>query len=475
LLDPSSDLPVHQAAPEPPRHRLRAGLLRNLSSGFQLLLLRRLPQDSFVHSFDQLLVLVLLNLLIWAGLDTLHAETGSQLMLDGLYGWACYLLLGLFACAIVARAQNRLTDTRGLLIPVLSVAPYALVAFWLAADTAFVTARRWTALLVGLIYLLVLSVRTLRAAYGAVRFRTSLAAILIVLAAPWVLDSLNLDTRLWVPDDVQDQTDADDTAAEVEPLLYDQSARIGAAVNRVFPSSGNGPSVFYVGFAGDGDQAIFKREALFAQTVFADHFGSGEHSVELINDVDDRDSFPIATVSGLTQTLKLLGANMNTEEDVLVLMLTSHGSRDNLVVSNGTVPLLQLGPADLRQALDESGIKWRVIVISACYSGIFVDPLKTAGTLIATASDAGHTSFGCADDRDLTYFGEAFLKDSVPTTTSLEAAFKKAAELVQHREAAEHLEHSNPQLYIGPAIRQKLMRLENGVSHKHEDAVIVRR
>jgi hypothetical protein len=160
---------------------------------------------------------------------------------------------------------------------------------------------------------------------------------------------------------------------------------------------------------------------------------------------------------------------------VLVLMLTSHGSRDNLVVSNGTVPLLQLGPADLRQALDESGIKWRVIVISACYSGIFVDPLKTAGTLIATASDAGHTSFGCADDRDLTYFGEAFLKDSVPTTTSLEAAFKKAAELVQHREAAEHLEHSNPQLYIGPAIRQKLMRLENGVSHKHEDAVIVRR
>jgi hypothetical protein len=95
--------------------------------------------------------------------------------------------------------------------------------------------------------------------------------------------------------------------------------------------------------------------------------------------------------------------------------------------------------------------------------------------LIATASDAGHTSFGCEDDRDLTYFGEAFLKDSVPTTTSLEAAFKKAAELVQHREAAEHLEHSNPQLYIGPAIRQKLMRLENGVSHKHEDAVIVRR
>ncbi|HEY6923845.1 MAG TPA: C13 family peptidase [Steroidobacteraceae bacterium] len=439
------------------------------------MLLRRLPQDSFVSNFDQLLVLVFLNLLIWAGLDTLHAETGAQLMLDGLYGWACYLLLGLFGCAIVARVQNRATDTRSLLIPVLSVAPYALAAFWLAGDTAFVAARRWTALLVGVIYLLVLSVRAVRAAYGGVRFRTGFTALLIILMAPFVLDSLSLDTRLWIADDIQDQTDADDSAAEVEPLLYDQSARIAAAVDRVISTGGGGPSVFYVGFAGDGDQAVFKRETLFAQTVFADHFGSGERSVQLINDVDDRDSFPIATVSGLTQTLRLLAAHMNTEADVLVLMLTSHGTKDSLVVSNGTVPLLQLDPAELRQALDESGIKWRVIIISACYSGIFVEPLKTDRTLIATASDAGHTSFGCTDDRDLTYFGEAFLKDSVPTTTSLEAAFKKAAELIQHREVAEHLEHSNPQLYIGPTIRQKLMLLENDSSHKHEDAVIVRR
>jgi hypothetical protein len=233
--------------------------------------------------------------------------------------------------------------------------------------------------------------------------------------------------------------------------------------------------VFYLGFAGDGDQSIFKREALFAQTVFADHFGSGDRSVELINDVDDRDSFPLATVSGLTGALKLLGARMNTEQDLLVLTLTSHGSKDGLVVSNGTLPLLQLGPAELRQALDESGIRWRVIIISACYSGIFVEPLKTDGTLIMTASDAEHTSFGCADDRDLTYFGEAFLKDSLPASGTLEAAFKKAADLIKHREADEHLEHSNPQLYVGPIIRQKLMLLENGTGPKREDAVVVRR
>jgi hypothetical protein len=453
---------------------LRAGVLRNLSSGFKLLLLRRLPPGSFVRTFDQLVVLFLLNIVVWAGLATLHAETGSQFKVDGTFGWACYLLLGLFGCGLVARAQESAADTRGLLIPTLAVTPYALVVFWLAGDTTLVAARPVTALLVGVVYLLVLTVRILRAAYGFVRVRAALVAILLVMATPWILATLNLETRLWVASDAQDDQDSDD-AAEEEPLLYDQPSRIAAAVERVAPSGGK-PAVFFVGFAGDGDQNIFKREAVFAQSVFADHFGSADRSMELINDVDDRDSYPLATVSGLTDGLRLLAGRMNPDEDVLVLTLTSHGSREGLEVTNGSLPLLQLGPTELRQALDESGIKWRVLIVSACYSGVFLEPLETDSTFIATASDSEHSSFGCADDRDLTYFGEAFLKDSVPTTASLEEAFKKAADLIQHRETAEHLEHSNPQLYVGPAIREKLAQLEHGgQDHKHVDAVVVQR
>lgn len=404
----------------------------------------------------------------------MHAETGSQFKVDGLFGWACYLLLGLFGCGLVARAQERAADTRGLLIPILAVAPYALVAFWLSGDTALVAARPLAATLAGLLYLLVLSVRILRAACGVVRFRAAVLAIALIVTTPWILTTLNLETRLWVADDTQEEQDSDDDAAEEEPLLYDQPSRIAAAVERVAPSEGK-PAVFFVGFAGDGDQAIFKREAVFAQSVFADHFGSADRSMELINDVDDRDSYPLATVSGLTDALKLLAERMNPDQDVLVLALTSHGSREGLEVTNGSLPLLQLGPTELRQALDESGIKWRVLIVSACYSGVFLEPLETDSTFIATASDSEHSSFGCADDRDLTYFGEAFLKDSMPTTASLEEAFKKAADLIQHREAAEHLEHSNPQLFVGSAIRQKLALLERGGHGKHEDAVIVQR
>jgi Peptidase C13 family len=145
---------------------------------------------------------------------------------------------------------------------------------------------------------------------------------------------------------------------------------------------------------------------------------------------------------------------------VLVLFLTSHGSEDGLEVENGTLPLAQLAPGDLRAALDASGIRWRVVVVSACYAGVFIDELKSETTAIVTAADAAHSSFGCEEDRELTWFGEAFLKDSLPGAPTLEEAFRKAAGLIARREEAGHETHSNPQLYMGALIRRKLGELK---------------
>jgi hypothetical protein len=248
----------------------------------------------------------------------------------------------------------------------------------------------------------------------------------------------------------------------VEALFYDQPAEILAAVARVHSAPPGQTGVYFVGFAGDGSQAVFRREALFASQVFAARFGSGERSVLLVNDAEDRDSYPLASVSGLAQTLEGLAARMHADDDVLVLFLTSHGSREGLAVENGSLPLSQLAPADLRQALDDSEIRWRIVVVSACYAGVFLEELKCDTTAIITAADATHTSFGCDDDRDLTWFGEAFLKDSLTSSSSLEEAFHKAAAVLARREDAEHQVHSNPQLYVGALMRRKLAELPVG-------------
>jgi Peptidase C13 family len=411
-----------------------------------------------VVSFDQLAALLAVNLAVWALLDFLHAERHAPLALDGLFGWACYLLLALTACAVVARVQSRGANTRALLVPALAVAPFVMVLFWLALDVPFVAARPLAATLVALVYLVCLAVRVLGAAYGVVHRAALLTALALVLASPWALGLLNLDTRLWVAEEPEEAQSNDDNG-QAEALLYEQPARIAAAVSRVKVAQPGKSGVYFVGFAGDGDQGVFRREAQFASEVFGARFGSLDRTVLLINDVEDRESYPLASLSGLAQALKVLASRMNTETDVLVLFLTSHGSEDGLEVENGSLPLAQIAPSDLREVLDASGIRWRVVVISACYAGVFVDDLKSDSSVIVTAADADHSSFGCDDDRELTWFGEAFLKDSLPGSASLEEAFHKAAGLIARREDAEHQIHSNPQLYVGPLMQKKLAEL----------------
>jgi hypothetical protein len=417
--------------------------------------------------------LLLLNLVVWAALDFLHAPAHAALELDGLVSWACYLLLGSAACALVARVQSRGGDTRALLVAVLTVTPYLLVLLWLGGDVAWLREHLVPVLVVVVVYLALLTLRLVQAAYGLLRLRTALVALLLLTASPFVLAFLNLDTRLWVAEEPQ-QAQADEDAGQAEALFYDQPARIEAAVERVRLTTPGKAGVYFVGFAGDGDPAVFRREAQFASEVFGERFGSAERSVLLINDLEDRDSFPLASVTGLAQTLKLLAGRMDPENDVLLLFLTSHGSQDGLEVQNGSLPLTQLEPSDLREALDDSGIRWRVIVVSACYAGVFVDELKSDTTMVITAADAEHSSFGCEEDRDLTWFGEAFLKDALPGSASLEDAFHKAARLIAEREAAGHRTHSNPQLVVGELIRKKLTELDRAPAHAHT-SVTVRR
>jgi hypothetical protein len=468
---------VPPPAPEPVAAPpgLLAGLRRNLSSGAQLLVLRRLWPPRFAISFDQIAALLVLNLLVWAVLDALQSAKHAQLALDGLFGWACYLLLLLFACALVARSDSRAAPTRALLVPALAVAPAVLVLFWLASGWGVVGRHPLAATALAVVYLCALAVRVLGAAFGPVRAAPLLVSLAFIIVSPWVLNLLDLDTRLWVSEEAQTQQDDADDPGIAEELFYDQPARIEAAVARVQSAPHGAPAAFFVGFAGDGQQGVFRREALFAAQVFGERYGTQQRSVLLINDDEDRESYPLASVSGLAQTLKLLAGRMNVDEDVLVLFLTSHGSEDGLEVQNGSLPLAQLEPEDLHQALDASGIRYRVIVVSACYAGVFLDELKGDTTAVVTASDAAHSSFGCDADRELTWFGEAFLKDSLPGSDSLVDAFHKAAGLIAQRETEGHETHSNPMLFIGPAMRAKLDALEAARRSGKHAAYTVRR
>ncbi len=244
-------------------------------------------------------------------------------------------------------------------------------------------------------------------------------------------------------------------------LLVRQQDCIAAAVARLAPRVPGTTNVFFVGFAGYGEQRVFRKEAELARRIFGVEFGSLDRSLELVNDIHDRTTYPLATFDNLRYALRLIGRRMDRQQDVLVLVLTSHGSPDaGIAITNGELVDDDLSPRDVRQVLAEAGIRWRIIVASACYAGIFLRPLATDTSLILTAADSRHSSFGCADDRDLTYFGEALFADAMPHACSLEEAFAAARRIIRRRESEEGEIHSNPQIYLGARMRAKLRRME---------------
>jgi hypothetical protein len=109
--------------------------------------------------------------------------------------------------------------------------------------------------------------------------------------------------------------------------------------------------------------------------------------------------------------------------------------------------------------LDTSGIRWRIVVVSACYSGGFIDALKNDRTLVITASDASHASFGCGSESDFTYFGKAYFDQALRKQHSFIAAFEDARRIIAERELGEGRTPSNPQMYVGSAIRGKLQAM----------------
>jgi hypothetical protein len=95
-----------------------------------------------------------------------------------------------------------------------------------------------------------------------------------------------------------------------------------------------------------------------------------------------------------------------------------------------------LGAKELGAILAASGIRWKVVVVSACYAGGFIGPLKDDGTLVITAARHDRSSFGCADENDFTYFGRAYFKEALPKSRSFQAAFTQADKLIDEWESS---------------------------------------
>ncbi len=245
-----------------------------------------------------------------------------------------------------------------------------------------------------------------------------------------------------------------------EKAFYNQSALLNKALEQVQFGEFAQTHWYFLGVAGASYQDVFKFEIERIKEQFDTRFGTFGRSIKLVNNPETINTISIASKTSMDLALHRIGQQMNRESDVLFLYMTSHGLPNQFEMENAPIDLDDVDPKWLRDTLDKSGIRWKVIVISACYSGSFVSALQSPDTLIITASAADRASFGCSNEADYTYFGRAFFDQAMREQNTFKGAFKEASETVTKWESAQGFEPSEPQWVIGKNMELMLPQLE---------------
>ena len=244
------------------------------------------------------------------------------------------------------------------------------------------------------------------------------------------------------------------TAGQIAQIEKTQPRLLQEQFANLPPSHLGDTGIYTLAIAGWADD-VFMKELDGAVEAIGTVLPIKGRTVRLINRRDTVNTIPLANASNFTAAVHAVANVMDKNNDVFVLVMTSHGEHTGFALQlPGGVG--ELTPHQVATALDGEGIKNRVVIVSACYAGIFVPPLANDNTIVITAADANHTSFGCAPERDWTYFGDAFFHQSLHPGADFENAFDHARVLIHGWEMMDHATPSNPQGVFGRALVAKL-------------------
>jgi hypothetical protein len=426
-------------------------LLKNLRAGARLAFFLPLrPFDYRVSAVDYAALLAF-NCLVWVVAAALRTGFGGEFDVSALLVYLASVPLVLATAMLVALAFG-MPERLLLLATALTAsdAVFELVGVALPYIAAL-TGIGASAYIVFFGWIWVVAIRAVAVCAGTRRpqFYQGAAAVTAMMA---------IAIFVFPKADVWKAPEAGELAPLAEERLFHlQGELIERALAAIQPGRPGVAEQYFIGFAPDASQDVFVRELRFVRRLFDERFGTAGRSIALASSYDALEEVPIASVTNLSRALARVGQAMNADEDVLVLFVSAHGDREHrLSAWQPPLELAPLTPTALARMLQDSGIKWRVVVISACYSGGYIEPLRDENSIVITAAAPDRTSFGCEAGRDFTYFGQAFFRDALARTRSFTEAFEIAKQLVTQQETAEQLPPSLPQISVGRSIAEML-------------------
>ncbi len=323
---------------------------------------------------------------------------------------------------------------------------------------------QWIAWGFGLVWVLIAQI-ILFARVSVASSMISSAAVLALLASSaihiWVQPA-----TFWYPD--QSKLAGDDDApkfnsSHLQPAKLLKQATVLDAALAALPAQRAGVvDTYVITYSPYASENVFLNESEVVTRVMKDRFGTGEHDLRLVNHASTVETLAWATPENLKKVLDHVGKLIDPAEDIVFIHFASHGgSNGKLAAEFWPLQIEELTGKSVRTMLDDANIPVRMLSISACYSGSWIEPLRTEGTFIMTASDAKHTSYGCGRKSELTYFTRAVFDEQLSKETrSFEDAFNAARPIIEAREkeAKKDDGFSNPQIFIGDVARKRMAR-----------------
>ena len=139
------------------------------------------------------------------------------------------------------------------------------------------------------------------------------------------------------------------------------------------PSRKGETEIYTLAIAGWADLDVFVKELNGALAAMASVLPIKGRTVRLVNRRETVNTIPLANFHNFTAAVHAIGNIMDKDNDILILLMTSHGDPTGFALQlPGSIT--ELTPRQVAATLDGDGIKNRVVIVSACYSGIFVPP-----------------------------------------------------------------------------------------------------
>ena len=240
-----------------------------------------------------------------------------------------------------------------------------------------------------------------------------------------------------------------------------QHQRLATALDTLQPNRPGVVDVYVVSIGLDSDP-VFGREASEAAKVISRRYGAVGRTIFLTAGADDKSvGTPQGSPPNLAITLAAVAGKMNLKEDVLILFATTHGDPvAGLAYRDGTNGVGMIAPKRMEVLLDGLGFERRMILLSACFAGVFIPNLTTENSIIVTAASSKRSSFGCAPGNDWTFFGDALINNALRKNQSFEKATDEAVALISKWETDLKLMPSRPQVFVGDKAKIWLEPLE---------------